>query len=251
MLVFFKHHDAGAFAEHKAIAIPVPGTGRRLRVVVAGRQRTHGGKTANAERRYRRFGAAGDRHVCVAVFNHSAGLTDAVQARGAGGDHRKVRPLEAKAHGYMPSHHIDDGRWNEKRRDAARPPGHELCVGVFDQRQAANARADDAGNACGQLIVQCLACGQAGVVHCLHGRSDAEMNERIHPARILGAEVGAQIKTAHFPGNLAGEVRRIKFGDAVDTGAPGQEVGPGVLHRVSHGTNATQAGHDNATTAHS
>jgi hypothetical protein len=43
------------------------------------------------------------------------------------------------------------------------PRAIELCVGVFDQRQAANACTDDAGNACGQLIVQCLACGQAGV----------------------------------------------------------------------------------------
>jgi hypothetical protein len=42
MLVLLEHDDARAFAEHEAVAIPVPRTAGRLRVVVARRQGARG-----------------------------------------------------------------------------------------------------------------------------------------------------------------------------------------------------------------
>ena len=91
VLVLLEHQHAGAFAEHEAVAVLVPGTRGGRRIVVARRQRARRGEAADAERRDRRFGAAGDHHVGVAVLDQPAGLADAVQAGGAGGDDRQVR----------------------------------------------------------------------------------------------------------------------------------------------------------------
>ena len=50
VFVFFQHHDAGAFAQHKTVAVFVPRAGCGFRVVVAGGQGAHGGKTAQSQR---------------------------------------------------------------------------------------------------------------------------------------------------------------------------------------------------------
>ena len=150
----------------------------------------------------------------------------------------------------MPCHHIDDGSRHEERRDAARTAGSQFCVSVLDQRQAANARADHAGNACGQVFGQGFTCGQACVQNGLLRSRDAVMNEGIHGARIFGAHVLLHIKSLDLTRNLAGEVRCIELGDEVNTGLAGQKIGPGFAHRVTHGGDAAQTGHDNATTAH-
>ena len=50
VFVFFEHHHAGALAQHKAVAVFVPGTAGGLRVVVAGGQRAHGSKAAYTQR---------------------------------------------------------------------------------------------------------------------------------------------------------------------------------------------------------
>jgi hypothetical protein len=114
----------------------------------------------------------------------------------------------------------------------------------------ADARADDAADARGQLFIQRLACRQARVAYSLLGRGDAVMDEGVHGARILGADVGLQIEALDLACDLAGKVRCVELGDEVNAGLPGKDAGPGILHRVAHGRNATQAGHDDATTAH-
>lgn len=121
---------------------------------------------------------------------------------------------------------------------------------VLDQRQSADAGTNDAADAGGQFIVQRLARGQTSVAHCLFGRRDTVMDERIHRARIFGTDEGVQVKTLDLASYLAGKVRRIELGDEVYAGFPGEDVGPGIGHRIANGGDATQAGHDNATTAH-
>ena len=76
------------------------------------------------------------------------------------------------------------------------------------------------------------------------------MNEGVHRTRIFCADVRLQVKSLDLTRNPAGEVRRIELGDEVNAGFSGEDVGPGISHRVTHGADATQAGHDNATTAH-
>ena len=150
----------------------------------------------------------------------------------------------------MPSHHIDNGSGNEERRDAPRPSVDELGVGVLDQRKTANPRTNDATDAGGQVFAQGLSGGQTGILYGLHSCSNTVVDERVHGTRIFGADVGLQVEPLDLAGNLAGEVRCIELGDEVNAGLPGQEIGPGISHRVSHGTDTTQAGHDDATTAH-
>ncbi|MPN65117.1 hypothetical protein SDC9_212896 [bioreactor metagenome] len=123
-------------------------------------------------------------------------------------------------------------------------------MGILDQGQAPDARADHAADAYGLLFRKRLPSGQPRILHRLGGCCDAEMDERIHRARIFGADVRLQIEPLDLARDLAGEVRRIELGDKVNAGLAGKEVGPGALHGVTHGTDATQAGHDNATTAH-
>ena len=150
----------------------------------------------------------------------------------------------------MTSHHIDDGGWHKKWGNSPGAPGGVLDMGVLDQRKPADSRTDNAGDAGGQLIVERLACGQARILHSLRCRSDPKMNEGVHRTRIFCADVRLQVKSLDLTRNPAGEVRRIELGDEVNAGFSGEDVGPGIGHRVTHGADATQAGHDNATTAH-
>ncbi len=71
VLVFFQHQHAGALAQHETVAVLVPGTRRRLRIVVAGRQRARRGEAADAQRRHGRFGAAGHHDVGIAVLDQA------------------------------------------------------------------------------------------------------------------------------------------------------------------------------------
>jgi hypothetical protein len=77
------------------------------------------------------------------------------------------------------------------------------------------------------------------------------MNEGIHGARLFGTHVGLDIETSHLARNLATEGGSVKFGNESYARLPSQQVGPGCLDRVSHGTDATQTGNDDATTGHS
>lgn len=49
MLKLFKHHDARALAQNKAITVAIPGPRCSLRVIIAGAQGAHGGKAANTQ----------------------------------------------------------------------------------------------------------------------------------------------------------------------------------------------------------
>ena len=105
----------------------------------------------------------------------------------------------------MTRNHVDDRGRDEKRRNA---PGATRCVfrvGFFDQGQAADARTDDHPDAASLLFGQSLAGGQACVLDGLAGRSNAEMNEPVHRARLLGGHVRIQVKVFDFARKLAGK----------------------------------------------
>ena len=85
------------------------------------------------------FRAARHHHVGVAVLDDATGLANAVQASGAGRDHRKVRPFEAQAHGDVAGNHVDDGGRHEERRNAAWAARRQLGMHGLDQGQAPDA----------------------------------------------------------------------------------------------------------------
>src|SRR5690606_27898864 len=68
-LVFLQHQDAGAVAEHEAVAVLVPGPRGAGRIVVAGRHRAHRAEARDRGRRRAEFGAARDHRVGVAVLD--------------------------------------------------------------------------------------------------------------------------------------------------------------------------------------
>src|SRR5258706_93954 len=74
---------------------------------------------ADAERRPRRLGAAGEHRVRVAALDEPHRLADRVRAGRARRDVRHVRALEAEADRREPRRHVDDDRGHEVRRDAA------------------------------------------------------------------------------------------------------------------------------------
>ena len=250
MLIFFKHQHASALTEHETVAILVPGTRCGRRVVIAGRQRSHGGKAAHAQRRDGGFSTAGDHHVGVAVFNQATRLTDAVQAGGAGRDHRQIRALEAKAHGHMTRDHVDDRGRHKEGRNAAGPAVGVFGVGFLDHGQPTDARADHHPNARGLLFAQRLARGQAGIAHRLVGSGHAIVDEGVHGARFFGADVGLQIELLDLAGNLAGHGGSIELGDGGDARSTGEQGRPGVSHRIAHRADASQTRDNDAATAH-
>ena len=63
-------------------------------------------------------------------------------------------------------------------------------------------------------------------------------------------DVGLEVEVLDLTGDLAGKGAGIELGDAVDTRAAREQIGPGRLHRVAHGTDAAQAGHDDTAAAH-
>jgi hypothetical protein len=99
-------------------------------------------------------------HVGIAVLNVTTGFADAVQACGAGCDHGQVRALKAVTHGHVTRNHVDDGRWHEEWRNATRTFVQVFAVHVFDERQAANARADHDANARRFFFAQGFASGE-------------------------------------------------------------------------------------------
>ena len=121
---------------------------------------------------------------------------------------------------------------------------------LFDHLQAANARTQHAADPVGQFIVQRRTCGKTSVGNCLTGRCNAEMDERVHGARLFGAHVGLQVEAFDFTGNLAGESGGVEFGDRANTGLTGQDMVPSLRYRIAYGTNATQTSDNNATTGH-
>jgi hypothetical protein len=201
MLALFQHQHAGAFADDKAVAAAVPGTRRRLRIVVARGQGTCSGKAAHAQRRDRGIGATGHHRVGIAVLDEPRRQPDAVQPRGAGRDHPQVGAGVAHADGHVPRDHVDDRTRDQERRDAARATLVVFLVVGFDHRQAADARAHQHAMAVRGLFVQDLAERQAGVGHGLQRSGDPVVHEGVDVPRLLGREHAFSAEVAHLAGD--------------------------------------------------
>ena len=92
-LQLLEDHDARAFADDEAVAVPVEGPRGVLRLVVARREGPHRREPADGERRDHRLRAARDHGVRVAVLDHAVRLADRVRARRAGGDVARFGPF--------------------------------------------------------------------------------------------------------------------------------------------------------------
>ena len=150
----------------------------------------------------------------------------------------------------MTRDHVDDARWNEKRRDPPRPLGCELAVCRLDQRQATNARAQNATNALGLLASQCVACRQARIFNRLDGRSQTEVDEGVHVPGFFGGDVILDVEAFDFARKLARKVTCIEAGDVGDARFAFEQIGPTLRHRVAHGADQAKSSDDDAATVH-
>ena len=148
VLVLLEHQHAGAFAEHEAVAVLVPRPRRGL-------PDRRCGSRARAPRRSRRRRAARRsprrrrRPSRRRRRTRSAGRPSPMQCRPVVQAVTIARfgPWKPNMIETWPGDHVDDRRRHEERRDAARPALLELGLGVLDQRQAADAGADQAADA--------------------------------------------------------------------------------------------------------
>ena len=92
-LQLFEHQNPGALADHKSVALAIPRARRALRLVVARRERAHGGKSADAHGRDAGFGAAADHGIGVAALDEAERIADGMRAGGAGRRGRGIRTL--------------------------------------------------------------------------------------------------------------------------------------------------------------
>src|SRR2546429_6566888 len=117
MLQLFNDEDTGAFAHDETIAVAVEGAGStRWRFVEARRRGPGSGEAAEAHQIDAGFRAAANRNVDFSGSDETCGIADRLHARGAGGDRRTDRPLEAVADRDMAGREIcEKGRHGERR----------------------------------------------------------------------------------------------------------------------------------------
>ena len=124
MFVFFQHDDACAFTQNETVAILVPRTRSRRRIIVARGQCACRSKTAQTQRRNTCFCTTRQHHVGIAVLNHARRQTDAVNTRRACRDDRKIGTFQAKLDRQVAGNHVDDRRWHKEGADATRATIH-------------------------------------------------------------------------------------------------------------------------------
>ena len=121
----------------------------------------HRGKSTDAHRRDGGFGAAGDHHVGIAIFDDASGIANRVRAGGARRAGRLVRTLGVVPNADLPGGEVHDGRRNKERRNLARAAVEQVAVLALDDVESADARADVHPGALGHLFGFDLIVGHA------------------------------------------------------------------------------------------
>jgi hypothetical protein len=139
------------------------------------------------------------------------------------------RALEAVFDRQVARDHVNDRRRHEERRNAARAALHVVFLGLFDQRQAANARTDDDADTRGIFFGD----GQATVLQCLDPCSHAEMDKPIHVAGILTGDVILDIEAFDFARETGREGFCVEQGNVADARLASQGRAPRFSNRIA------------------
>ena len=145
MCLQFQHQDAGAFAQHRAVAL----LGERE--AAFGRQHVHGLPGPHGAVVDDALGGADDGDVDQAVADVVAPDADGVRRRRAGAAGGERRALDAVLDADMGRRRGADDAQQRQRMGGALVVDEEIAVGGLQRTQAAGARADDAGRAIGVL----------------------------------------------------------------------------------------------------
>ncbi len=189
----FNHQNAGAFAHHEAVAIPVERTRCALRLIVeVGRERTGCGKRAEADPIDARFRAAANRNISFAGENETRAVADGLYARCASRHRRAKRTLEAVADGDLSRCEIDEKRRYSERRQAANAALVGRAHGVGDGGKSADTRCDDG---CCALTRALVLRHPSGLGNRFVSRHQRELDEAIHFFLIFARRGAVDVET--------------------------------------------------------
>src|SRR5215203_4224366 len=232
--VLLEHDDAGALAHDEAVAVAIVGARGAGRIVVeVRRQRPAGGKAGERKPVDRRFRAAGEHDLGVAIGDEPRGVADRVRAGRAGGHDGVVRALEPVLDRDVARGEVDEPTRDEERRDAPRALLVQRDRGVIDAADAADAGADE--NAGGILLVGGLRLPRRILQRLGRGghrvddeRIDLALLLRLHPLVGIEAAVGA-VAARDLAGDPAGEVGGLEALDLRAAAFTGEEPLPARL----------------------
>ena len=232
-----------AFARHKAVAPQVKGTGGLFGRLIAARAHGLGSvESSHADRRERRFGAAGEHRVTVAAPDNLNGLADGVSTGGAGRDRHPVGPLAAKANRQNARAQVGDDLRDQKRRNAPRSDLAQPVASRLHRGDAAHARADDTADARrvfpGDFQPRGLLGHQTSGEHVLL--------EGIESPRVLAVHPAQGIEALHLTGNARLVTRGVKPRDWPNAVLARDERLPRLLRADAERGDEADAGDDDA-----
>ena len=120
VLVRLQHHHASTIAKHKTVAIAIPRSASRLRVVVASRESTRCCETTQAQRRGGHLSTTRHHHISVAILDHAHCMPDVVRTRSTGSGNSDIWTAEAVFDRQVTGNHIDNTARHKEWRDTAR-----------------------------------------------------------------------------------------------------------------------------------
>src|SRR5450759_1192208 len=176
----------------------------------------------------------------IAALDRLPGLANGVAAGGASGDDAEVRALRAKDDGDHAGRQVADRHGDQEGRHAGGALlAHEQDL-LGQGPDAADARPDDDAGPFGQLPFQVP--GQAGLVHCLVGSHESELDVAVVATLILAIENGRRVEVLDLSRDPGRQARWIELGDGADTGLAGNQARPGGWHVVAERAEGAHAG---------
>jgi len=117
MPVFLKDQRPGSIGHHKTVAVLIKRTGSRGRIIIPGRNRTHGVETGKGRLVDTRFGSAGDHEITLPHPDYVKRLKNRMGCRSTCSHRGEVRPPETIFNGQQPPRNVGDHFGNKKRRE--------------------------------------------------------------------------------------------------------------------------------------
>jgi hypothetical protein len=116
--------------------------------------------------------------------------------------------LEALRKGDLAREEIDDRAGNEERGHAIGFFEPDQMLG-FDERETADARAHEHADLRSRRVFD----GELGLLECLQGGREPQLDETIHPTELFLVDVRRRVEVLHFAGEMHVELRGIEVRD--------------------------------------
>ena len=242
MLHALEHEHAGALAHHKAVAVRIERTTRRLRIGVGG-ERTAGRKARNGVGDNGRLGAARENRVGITVLDSTERLAHRMGRGRASSHDGQGRTLCLVADRNIARSHVGDHHRDHIRRCAAGSAiGNRVDV-VDERRHAAHARSHVHAQA---LVVDGAFDIESCVVHGLVRSRHRKLNAGVEMFGVTLAKVLVAVKALDLGRHLDGKGIGIEVRDRPDAARTGAHCRPGGKRGVAERRYGADAGDCNS-----